>query len=151
MQALVGIAVRSGGLRARDISYVAVHGTGTPLGDPIEVGALAAALAPDGSQMSGAVALGSVKVRNFGSIHNQYELHHLVSKSCLIISGPPSAYHAELLHSTISGGIAGLLWPHRRRCRHNGPLARHAKRDSAQRGRHHVSAGCEPLCERCCL
>ncbi len=101
MQALVGIAVRSGGLRARDISYVAVHGTGTPLGDPIEVGALAAALAPDGSQMSGAVALGSVKVRDFGSINNQYELHHLVSKPCLIISGPPSSYHAELLHSTI--------------------------------------------------
>ena len=86
MQSLVGMALRSGSLSAKDISYVAVHGTGTPLGDPIEVGALAAALASDGSQMSGAVALGSVKVREFGSIHIQNELHHLACHTaCLCI------------------------------------------------------------------
>ena len=84
MQALVGIAVRSGSLSAEDISYVAVHGTGTPLGDPIEVGALAAALAPDGSQMSRAVALGSVKVWDLGSNCTPVELHHSARQStCL--------------------------------------------------------------------
>lgn len=31
------------------VAYVAVHGTGTPLGDPIEVGALGAALGGKGS------------------------------------------------------------------------------------------------------
>ena len=43
-QVLVGTTLRSGGLQAANVSYVAVHGTGTPLGDPIEVGALAGAL-----------------------------------------------------------------------------------------------------------
>jgi len=58
----VGTAIKSGGHDAAEVSYVAVHGTGTPLGDPIEVGALAAALASHGSHMTHGVALGSVKV-----------------------------------------------------------------------------------------
>lgn len=62
LQALVGIAVRSGEHAARDISYVAVHGTGTPLGDPIEVGALSAALAAHDPPVYHGVAFGSVKV-----------------------------------------------------------------------------------------
>ena len=101
MQALLGIAVRSGSLSAKDISYVVVHGTGTPLGDPIEIGALAAALAPDGPQMSRAVALGSVKVRDLGSIHIQNELHHLV---CL------TAY-AHYCNYALLGGLCDVyLW-----------------------------------------
>ncbi len=62
MQALVGAAIRSGDQRAVDVSYVAVHGTGTPLGDPIEIGALSAALAFQGPFVPRGVALGSVKV-----------------------------------------------------------------------------------------
>ena len=42
---------------ASDVSFMAVHGTGTPLGDPIEVGALGQALARSG----GNAILGSVK------------------------------------------------------------------------------------------
>ena len=38
---------------------MAVHGTGTPLGDPIEIGALAAALA---SRSAPGLTVGSVKV-----------------------------------------------------------------------------------------
>ncbi|CAL8465605.1 g5141 [Coccomyxa elongata] len=56
--ALISKALGSGGHEAADVSYIAVHGTGTPLGDPIEVGALAAALtSPD----SPGACLGSVK------------------------------------------------------------------------------------------
>ncbi len=65
LQVLLKTALRSGGLEAADVGYVAVHGTGTPLGDPIEVGALSGALShwtgPDAGSHSG-VILGSVKV-----------------------------------------------------------------------------------------
>ena len=44
-QVLVAIALKSGALAASNVAYVAVHGTGTPLGDPIEVGALSQSLA----------------------------------------------------------------------------------------------------------
>lgn len=77
-QALVTKALDAAALAAAAVAYVAVHGTGTPLGDPIEVGALAQALGGSGkgggstggthnSQGSGggkrraAVVLGSVK------------------------------------------------------------------------------------------
>ena len=59
MQALLGEALRSGGQTAADVSYVAVHGTGTPLGDPIEIGALGAALS---GRSTPGLAIGSVKV-----------------------------------------------------------------------------------------
>ena len=63
LQVLVNTAIRSGEHSPTDISYVAVHGTGTPLGDPIEVGALSAALARQATLASHGVTLGSVKVR----------------------------------------------------------------------------------------
>ena len=43
-QAAVRAALASGGLAASAVAMVQLHGTGTPLGDPIEVGALAAVL-----------------------------------------------------------------------------------------------------------
>lgn len=51
----MSLASLSGG--PSDVSFVAVHGTGTPLGDPIEVGALGQALA----NSQGSAILGSVK------------------------------------------------------------------------------------------
>ena len=59
-QALLGKALASGGHPAEAIAYIAVHGTGTPLGDPIEIGALAAALA---SRSALGLSIGSVKVQ----------------------------------------------------------------------------------------
>ncbi len=41
------------------MALVAVHGTGTPLGDPIEVGALAAALAEEGARTAAPALLSS--------------------------------------------------------------------------------------------
>ena len=78
LQVLVATALAAAAVAAAGVAYVAVHGTGTPLGDPIEVGALGAALGgkgagsrSGGSGRSGsgvggsaqlaAVALGSVK------------------------------------------------------------------------------------------
>ena len=45
-QALIGAALHTAGSSAASLKYIAVHGTGTPLGDPIEIGALSRALAP---------------------------------------------------------------------------------------------------------
>lgn len=69
MQALVATTLAAAAATSADIAYVAVHGTGTPLGDPIEVGALAQALtvkgglppAGTGRPASLALTLGSVK------------------------------------------------------------------------------------------
>ena len=60
-QALVGIALGFAESSREEVGYVAIHGTGTPLGDPIEVGALAGALANSERPL----CLGSVKVRLF--------------------------------------------------------------------------------------
>ena len=61
VQLLVSRALKAGCLNAAKVGFVAVHGTGTPLGDPIEVGALAGALA--GAAPTKPPVLGSVKVQ----------------------------------------------------------------------------------------
>ena len=42
---LIRTAVAAAHLEPRDVAFVSVHGTGTPLGDPIEIGALGMGLA----------------------------------------------------------------------------------------------------------
>jgi acyl transferase domain-containing protein len=50
------------GVRPRDVQYVEAHGTATPLGDPIEIAALAQAFARDGAAAArGSCGVGSVK------------------------------------------------------------------------------------------
>ncbi|MBB4302684.1 acyl transferase domain-containing protein/enoyl-CoA hydratase/carnithine racemase/aryl carrier-like protein [Rhodobium orientis] len=57
---VVRAALAKAGLSARDISYIEAHGTGTDLGDPIEIDGLSEAFAAD-TAAPGACALGSVK------------------------------------------------------------------------------------------
>jgi len=61
--AVIRRALHAAGVDGRTIGYVETHGTGTPLGDPIEVEALAEALGRDGPPCR----LGAVKT-NFGHL-----------------------------------------------------------------------------------
>ena len=76
--ALIQDTLQAAAAAAADVAAVAVHGTGTPLGDPIEVGALGAALKmADGSHR---VALQSVKAcfgHTEGAAGMTGTLHHL--------------------------------------------------------------------------
>jgi acyl transferase domain-containing protein/D-arabinose 1-dehydrogenase-like Zn-dependent alcohol dehydrogenase/acyl carrier protein/NAD(P)-dependent dehydrogenase (short-subunit alcohol dehydrogenase family)/SAM-dependent methyltransferase len=57
---LIRAALAKSGVDARSVSYIEAHGTGTELGDPIEVTGLTQAFAPDTTD-TGFCALGSVK------------------------------------------------------------------------------------------
>ena len=63
-QALISSCLATAGEPASAVACVAVHGTGTPLGDPIEVGALAGALAGKHAERTLPLNLASVKVRD---------------------------------------------------------------------------------------
>ncbi|MEV0303105.1 SDR family NAD(P)-dependent oxidoreductase [Streptomyces prasinus] len=59
-QKVVRAALHSAGLAPTDVDYVECHGTGTPLGDPVEVQALAAVYG-EGRDASAALRLGTAK------------------------------------------------------------------------------------------
>ena len=62
VQVLVASCLERAALSPEAIQYMALHGTGTPLGDPIEVGALSAALQSHAAATSAhVVAFGSNK------------------------------------------------------------------------------------------
>lgn len=65
-QSVIREALADAGIEARDISLIEAHGTGTPLGDPIEMRALAAALG-GGRAGTDAITVGSVKT-NLGHL-----------------------------------------------------------------------------------
>ena len=57
-EAVIQQALSVAGLEGRDVDYIECHGTGTPLGDPIEVGALKNVL---GERRDKPVVLGAIK------------------------------------------------------------------------------------------
>ncbi|CAJ1496945.1 SDR family NAD(P)-dependent oxidoreductase [[Mycobacterium] kokjensenii] len=67
-QRLIGTALARAGLVGGDVDYLEAHGTGTPLGDPIEVQAAGAAYA-DGRAADRPLLMGSVKT-NIGHLES---------------------------------------------------------------------------------
>ncbi|MBF0551461.1 MAG: type I polyketide synthase, partial [Deltaproteobacteria bacterium] len=65
-QAVIRQALDNAGVSPAEVSYVETHGTGTPLGDPIEVGALGEVFGPDRPPQQ-PLMIGSVKT-NIGHL-----------------------------------------------------------------------------------
>ncbi|WP_151772626.1 type I polyketide synthase, partial [Streptomyces abyssomicinicus] len=83
-------ALARAGVTGRDVQYVELHGTGTPLGDPIEAAALGAAVGAD-HEDGPALAVGSVKT-NVGHLEGAAGITGLI-KTVLSIKHrrlPPS-------------------------------------------------------------
>jgi len=94
--AVVAEALTFAGLGAGEISYIEAHGTGTPLGDPIEVAALSEAFRADTDERS-FCAIGSVKT-NIGHLDTAAGAAGLI-KTVLALGHrqiPPSLYAGEL-------------------------------------------------------
>ena len=65
-QAVIRQALKNAGVQPEEVSYIEAHGTGTSLGDPIEVGALGGVFAKNRSPEA-SLAIGSVKT-NIGHL-----------------------------------------------------------------------------------
>jgi natural product biosynthesis luciferase-like monooxygenase protein len=92
-KALLSAALRAAGVQPEDICYIECHGTGTPLGDPIEVHALRDVLAR-GRPADRPLALGSVKT-NFGHLEGAAGICGLL-KALLVVRGGELFPHLHL-------------------------------------------------------
>ncbi|MEP6916358.1 MAG: amino acid adenylation domain-containing protein, partial [Acidobacteriota bacterium] len=98
--AVVRAALDAAGVSASAISYIEVHGTGTALGDPIEIAALADAFEGSGSA-PGSCAIGSVKT-NIGHLDAAAGVAGLI-KTALALQHTtlPASLHFESPHPEI--------------------------------------------------
>ncbi|MBV9787322.1 MAG: type I polyketide synthase, partial [Chloroflexi bacterium] len=84
-QAVIETALRSSGLDPLSVSYVETHGSGTPLGDPTEVGALSNALGHADAQ-AGPCVLGAVKT-NIGHLDTAAGIAGLIKTTLALRHG----------------------------------------------------------------
>jgi len=100
-QACIMQSMREAGNEARDINLAECHGTGTALGDPIEVGALRNAMEP----RDNALALTSSK-SNIGHLEGGAGIAGLLKCILMLMAGtcPPNAHCRQLNpHLAVSG------------------------------------------------
>jgi acyl transferase domain-containing protein len=91
---VISEALMISGVEPETIGYVEAHGSGTPLGDPIEVAALTQAFRAAGAEGEGFCALGSVKT-NFGHCNTAAGVAGLI-KTALALQHrtlPPSLHY----------------------------------------------------------
>ncbi len=94
-------ALNNTGISPQDISYIEAHGTGTSLGDPIEVNALKAVLAPESSPEQ-ICRIGSVKT-NIGHLESASGIASLIKVVlCLQNQQIPPHLHFKQLNPKIS-------------------------------------------------
>jgi acyl transferase domain-containing protein/acyl carrier protein len=88
-------ALAAAGLRAAEIGYVECHGTGTALGDPIEIAALTKAFAALGGAERQSCAIGSVK-SNIGHLDTAAGVAGLIKAVLMVERGRiPASLHYE--------------------------------------------------------
>jgi acyl transferase domain-containing protein/acyl carrier protein len=99
-EAAITTALRRAGIRPDEVGYVEAHGTGTPVGDPIEISALANALAADRSPTE-PLLVGSVKT-NIGHLEAGAGVAGLIKAALVLKHGYiPANLHLEALNSRI--------------------------------------------------
>lgn len=93
-QAAITTALRWAGVHPADVGYVEAHGTGTPVGDPIEVRALASALAAD-RPATDPLLIGSVKT-NIGHLEAGAGVAGLIKTALVLKHGYiPASLHLK--------------------------------------------------------
>ncbi len=94
-QAVIRSALADAQLQPHDIDYIEAHGTGTPLGDPIEMGALGSVFAPHRPPQQ-PLCVGSVKT-NIGHLEGAAGIAGLI-KVCLALQQsaiPPHLHFSQ--------------------------------------------------------
>ncbi|GAB4814934.1 hypothetical protein N2152v2_001980 [Parachlorella kessleri] len=100
--ALILAALAGGSCKASDVRYVSIHGTGTPLGDPIELGALAQVF-----QSTDAITLVSNK-SCFGHTEGAAGLTGLLLASCVDLQATvPGVMHLRQVNPYVESALAG--------------------------------------------
>ncbi|MBB1259067.1 beta-ketoacyl synthase N-terminal-like domain-containing protein [Streptomyces alkaliterrae] len=92
-RAVIEAAHRAAGVTPADVAYVELHGTGTPVGDPVEARAVGEAIG-SGRPPGDPVRVGSVKT-NIGHLESAAGIAGFI-KTCLALSHgklPPSLHH----------------------------------------------------------
>ena len=93
-EAAITTALRRAGVQPNDIGYVEAHGTGTPVGDPVEMRALARALAADRATKA-PLLIGSVKT-NIGHLEAGAGVAGLIKTALVLKHGfIPANLHLE--------------------------------------------------------
>ncbi|MEM9805181.1 MAG: type I polyketide synthase, partial [Cyanobacteria bacterium P01_D01_bin.56] len=109
-QAVIRQALEQAGLTPHQVSYVEAHGTGTKLGDPIEIGALAAVFGP-GRALEHPLIVGSLKT-NIGHLEGAAGLAGLVKVVLALQHGEiPSHLHFNQPNPIIPWDQMPLLIP----------------------------------------
>jgi phthiocerol/phenolphthiocerol synthesis type-I polyketide synthase C len=104
-QALMREVLARSGLAAGDIDYLEAHGTGTPIGDPIEAGAIGAVY---GRARLTALPIGSVK-SNLGHMEAASGIAGLAKALLVLHRGEvPPGLHADTLNKAIDFEQLGL-------------------------------------------
>ena len=92
---VIGEALAVAGISAETISYVETHGTGTPVGDPIEIAALTQAFRQD-TEKNGFCAVGSLK-SNIGHLDTAAGVAGVIKTVLSLEHGliPPSLHYTS--------------------------------------------------------